>query len=104
MGRTNARGYGLEILQRFLEEVAFVEFGGPPALRSERLQAMQCLSYNDLTADRPIVAAVQAMEALLQAHASGHPGGVVQVNHPAGGLVLHLPGQVKPTILYPEAV
>src|SRR5262245_46115102 len=31
-GERSQRGYGIEILQRFFEEVAFVEFGGHPAL------------------------------------------------------------------------
>src|SRR5713101_6835054 len=50
------RGYGIEVLRRFFEEVAFVEFGGPPALRTERLNAMRALAYNDLSADRNTVA------------------------------------------------
>ena len=41
VARRILRGYGIEILQRFFEEVAFVEFAGPPALRSERLARMK---------------------------------------------------------------
>ncbi len=103
-GERSQRGYGIEILQRFLEEVALVEYGGPPALRAERLEQMRCLSYNDLTADRPTVAAVQALEALLQAHADGYPGSSVLVNGRDGGLVLRRPGQVEPIVLYPDVV
>ena len=61
---------------------------------------MRGLTYNDLSADRNTVAAVQAMEAILQRHAAGEPGCVVEVNGPRGGLVLWTPGQAEPTILY----
>jgi D-galacturonate reductase len=98
------RGYGLEIIRRFFEEVAYVEFGGSPEGRSERLQKMRGLAYNDLSADRPTVAAVQAMEAILQRHAMGRPGCVVSVNDPLGGLVLRAPGSAEPCILYPDTV
>lgn len=98
------RGYGIEILHRFFEEVAQVEFGGPPDQREERLQKMRALAYNDLCADRPTVAAVQALEAILQHHAAEQPGAVVTVNDRCGGLVLRLPGQAEPVVLYPDAV
>jgi predicted dehydrogenase len=99
-GEHSQRGYGIEILRRFFEEVAFVEAGGPPAERPERLQRMRCLSYNDLSADRNTVAVVQAMEAILDRHAHGQPGCMVEVNTPQGGLVLRVPGQVEPVVLY----
>src|SRR5205807_2718209 len=54
------RGYGLEVIERFLTEVAFVEFGGEPAGRENRLEQMRRLDYNDLSADRNTVAIVQA--------------------------------------------
>src|SRR5439155_98344 len=76
-GERSQRGYGVEILRRFFEEVAFVEFAGPPALRAERLERVRCLSYNDVSADRNTVAVVQALEAILQAHAAGRPGSMV---------------------------
>ena len=38
-GERSQRGYGIEVLERFFEEVAFVEFGGPPDERAERLRA-----------------------------------------------------------------
>lgn len=94
------RGYGIEILRRFFEEAAYVEFGGPPSERAARLEAMNRLSYNDLSADRPTVATVQAMEAILQKHAEGKPGCVVEVNGTRGGLVLFAPGQAEPEVLY----
>lgn len=98
------RGYGIEILQRFFEEVAFVEFGGPAAERPARLRSMQALRYNDLHADRNTVAIVQALEAILQRHAAGDPGCLVEVNAAEGGLVLRCPGKAEPVILYPEKV
>jgi predicted dehydrogenase len=103
-GERSQRGYGIEILWRFFEEVAFVEFGGPPGDRLNRLQQMRALAYNDLSADRNTVAVVQAMEAILERHARGQPGGVVEVNGPLGGLVLRLPGNAEAVVLYPDRV
>ncbi len=94
------RGYGLEIIQRFLEEVALVEFGGEPGERQQRLEQMRRLDYSDLSADRNTVASVQAMEAILAQHAAGQPGGVAFVNEPEGGLILRLPGNATPVLLY----
>lgn len=99
-GERSQRGYGVEIIQRFFEEVAHVEFGGPPALRSERLQQMRALHYDDLAADRNTVAIVQAMEVILQEHAAGCPGSVVHVNAREGGLVLRRPGSAEAVVLY----
>jgi D-galacturonate reductase len=93
------RGYGIEVIQRFFQEVATVEYGGPAESRDERLAQMRSLKYNDLTADRNCVAIVQSMEAILAAHAAGQPGGMVKVNAPAG-LALYLPGQAEPKMLY----
>jgi D-galacturonate reductase len=98
------RGYGVEVLRRFFEEIAFVESGGPAEQRTERLERMRSLSYNDLSADRNTVAIVQAMEAILARHAAGHPGAQVQVNGPRGGLVLLTPGPEEPTVLYSPPV
>ncbi len=103
-GERSQRGYGIEVLRRFFEEVAYVEFAGPPALRAERLERMRALTYNDLSADRNTVAAVQALEAILERHARGQPGSVVVVNGVLGGLVLHSPGTAESTVLYPGRV
>jgi predicted dehydrogenase len=92
------RGYGIETIRRFFEEAAFVEHG--PGERADRLRAMRALAYNDISADRNCVAAVQALEAILREHAAGRPGCVVQVNGPAGGLALYAPGRTEPTVLY----
>jgi predicted dehydrogenase len=99
-GERSHRGYGIEIIERFFREVAFVEFGGPTEGRADRLRRMRSLTYNDLSADRNCVAIVQGMEAILARAAAGVPGCVVKVNNPAGGLVLFEPGNAKPHILY----
>jgi len=103
-GERSHRGYGIEILRRFFEEVAFVEFGGPPDKRPERLQQMRTLTYNDLSADRNTVAVVQTLEAILARHVSGQAGSMVEVNGPEGGLVLRVPGNSQPEVLYPARV
>ena len=98
-GERSQRGYGIEILSRFFEEVAFVEYGGPLADRGDRLQQIRQLTYNDLSADRNCVAIVQAMESILKGHAAGRPSCIVEVNGPHGGLVL-LPRHGEPEVLY----
>jgi predicted dehydrogenase len=103
-GERSQRGYGIEMLRRFFEEVAFVEFGGPSGQRPDRLGQMRSLSYNDLSSDRNTVAIVQALEAILDRHALGQPDSIVKINGPEGGLVLHRPGQADPLVLYPGAV
>lgn len=94
------RGYGIEVLERFVREVATVEFAGPSAGRGARLQAARELAYNDVAADRQTVAAVQAMEAILARHAAGEPNCVVEVGHAEGGLVLLRPGKSDVEVLY----
>jgi D-galacturonate reductase len=99
-GDRSQRGYGVEVLERFAREVANVEFGGPPAERGKRLAAARNLTYNDVSADRQVVAAVQAMEAILAKHAAGVPNCVVEIDHKLGGLVLLAPGRSEPEVLY----
>jgi D-galacturonate reductase len=99
-GERSQRGYGIEILRRFFEEAATVEFGGRADERAARLRRLQELNYNDLAADRNTVAVVQALEAILARHAQGQPGSMVDVNGQDGGLVLRVPGQPQPTVLY----
>jgi predicted dehydrogenase len=103
-GERSQRGYGIEILRRFFDEVAYVEFGGPNEGRAGRLERMRSLAYNDLAADRNVVAAVQALEAILASHAKGRPGCMVTVNSPRSGLWLWSPGRAEPECLYPETV
>jgi predicted dehydrogenase len=98
------RGYGVEILHRFFEEVAFVEFGGVPSDRPHRLDQMRGLHYDDLSADRNVVAMVQALEAILARHVAGQPGCVVEVNGPDGGLVMRAPGAADSHNLYAPPV
>ena len=98
-GDASQRGYGIEVIARFFEEVAFVEHGGAIASRTDRLKQMRSLSYNDVSSDRNCVAIVQATEAILSAAAKGQPGGVAKVNDGAG-LSLYLPGRAEPQVLY----
>jgi predicted dehydrogenase len=99
-GDRSQRGYGIECIERFVRELAHVEFGGDAALRSHRLDEMNSLSYNDLSADRQTVAAVQALEAILEKQHQGEPDCVVRVNDTNGGLVLYHPGSAEPEVLY----
>jgi predicted dehydrogenase len=99
-GERGQRGYGIEIIHRFFEEVAYVEFGGAGSERAGRLEQIRALTYNDITADRNTVAVVQALEAILTRHAAGRPGCVVEVNGKKAGLVLLPPGAVEGEILY----
>jgi predicted dehydrogenase len=103
-GERTQRGYGVEVIERFMREVATVEFGGPDDERGARLAAARSLAYNDLSADRQVVAAVEAMEAILARHAAGIPDCVVHVNDPAGGLVIRTSGSGDAEVLYPPAV
>jgi predicted dehydrogenase len=103
-GERSRRGYGIEAIERFVREVAHVELGGDAAGRDDRLAAMASRSYNDLSADRQVVAAVSAMEAILARAAAGEPNGVVEVNGRSGGLALYLPGKSEPEMLYQGAV
>jgi hypothetical protein len=103
-GERSQRGYGVEVLHRFFEEVAYVEFGGPAGEREERIWQVRALAYNDLSADRPTVATVQALEAILHCHSAGQPGGMVVVNDTQGGLVLHVPRLSEVMVLYPDRV
>ena len=98
-GDRTQRGYGIEVLRRFVEEVAYVEFGGVAAERDDRLEQMRTLRYNDLSADRTVVAAVQAMEAILASAAKGSPDGVARLS-PDGRLTLHLPDRREPVLLH----
>ena len=93
------RGYGVEAIERFVREVAQVEFGGLTGERDARLQRARELSYNDLSADRQTVAAVQAMEAILARHAGGIPNCIVRTTE-SGGLVLLEPGTEQSEVLY----
>jgi D-galacturonate reductase len=103
-GSRSQRGYGIEVIERFVRELAYVEFGGSAGDRPARLEEICRLSYNDLSADRQTVAAVQALEAILDRQARGEPDCVVRVNDPQGGLVLYRPGSTAPTVLYRDLV
>ena len=99
-GARSQRGYGIEVIERFVREIAEVESGGPTDARSSRLASVRDLRYNDISADRQVVATVQAMEAILDRHAAGRPNCLVKVNGPNGGLVLCEPGSNEFEVLY----
>jgi D-galacturonate reductase len=103
-GQRSQRGYGIEVIERFVRELAYVEFGGNAADRPTRLEEIGRLNYNDLSADRQPVAAVQALEAILERQAAGEPDCVVRVNDSRGGLVLYRPGSAEPIVLYRDKV
>ena len=102
-GDRSQRGYGIEVLERFACEVAYVESGDDQS-RLDRINEMQALSYNDISADRQTVAAVHAMEAILERHAAGKSDCVVKVNTDDGGLVLYEPGSSEGHVLYAGTV
>jgi predicted dehydrogenase len=103
-GQRSQRGYGIEVIERFARELAYVEFGGDASGRVTRFAEIQKLAYNELAADRQTVAAVQALEAILAHAANGEPDCVVRVNGPDGGLVLYRPGSSEADVLYPPNV
>lgn len=77
-GERAQRGYGIEVIDRFARETAWVEYGGPAGEREQRLQQIRQLSYADLAADRQVVAAVEAMERILEEQAAGRPDRVAR--------------------------
>jgi D-galacturonate reductase len=103
-GARSQRGYGVEVIDRFVRELAQVEYGGAPEERDARLHAARSLHYNELASDRQVVATVQALEAILDHQAAGEPDCVVRVNDAHGGLVLYRPGSERPEVLYSETV
>ncbi|MFN0055830.1 MAG: Gfo/Idh/MocA family protein [Planctomycetales bacterium] len=98
------RGYGIETIERFVREVAYVEFGGSGEGRPQRLKGVRQLAYDDLAADRQTVAAVQALEAILDRQFRGRPDCVVRINDERGGLVLYDPSGAPPEVLYAPKV
>ncbi len=103
-GQRSQRGYGVEVIERFVREVATVEAASSSTERSQRLKAARQLAYNDLSADRQVVATVQALEAILARAAAGEPDCIVRVNDSNGGLVLYRPGPGDVEVLYEERV
>lgn len=102
-GERTHRGYGIEVIERFFQEVAYVEFG-TRGTRESRLQEVNSFAYNDIRNDRNTVAVIQALEALLTAQAENHPGAVVTVNFPSPGLHLAIPGVSESISLYSNRV
>lgn len=99
-GERSQRGYGIEVLEHFAREVAYLESADGADQRKERLDQLRTLAYNDVSGDRQVVAAVQAMEAILAKHAAGTPNCFVEVNCDEGGLVLSAPGSGDLEVIY----
>ncbi|HVJ84456.1 MAG TPA: Gfo/Idh/MocA family oxidoreductase [Caulifigura sp.] len=100
-GERSQRGYGIEVIERFVREVAYVEKGGPAGERTRRLKEMRELGYNDLSADRQVVASVQALEAILAEAAQGRPDAVASYDAESGKLTLAWPGVAETRVLHP---
>jgi len=98
-GDRSQRGYGVEVLERFARELGYVKFGGTANEETKRYEEIQALAYNDLSADWHTVAAVQALEAILERQAAGEPDCVVRFDDPHGKLVLYRPGHSTPIVL-----
>ncbi|MCA8991352.1 MAG: Gfo/Idh/MocA family oxidoreductase [Planctomycetaceae bacterium] len=94
-GVRSQRGYGIEVIEQFIREIAHLEFGGPVESRNDRMETLRGLAYNDLAADRQVVAAVHAMEVILKEAANGRPNGTVTIDTD-GKLTLHVPGVAEP--------
>jgi D-galacturonate reductase len=99
-GERTQRGYGIEVLRRFVEAVASVEFSGDAATRADRLEEMRALAYNDLAADRQVVAAIQAMETILARAADGEPDAIVRIDA-SGRMTLHASADAIYAFPYP---
>lgn len=102
--QASQKGYGIEAVERFIHEVACVRHGGSEAATDARLEEMRSLDYSDLSADRQVVAAIQALESILSCQAAGRPDCVVRVNDARGGLVLYDPSERDPEVLYAPPV
>ncbi len=99
-GTRSQRGYGIEVIEQFAREVARSSLAVPNQSVSTTGARFASLGYNDLSADRQTVAAVQALEAILEKHVQGEPDCVVRVNDEQGGLVLYRPGSSETEVLY----
>ena len=95
-GERSQRGYGIEAVARFFEEVAEAEFGGPPDSRGVRVLALRNLAHNDLSADGQTVAAVEALEAILAERVAGR---IAHAALDAGQLLLWRQGETVPVRL-----
>jgi hypothetical protein len=62
---------------------------------------MRELGYNDLSADRQVVASVQALEAILAEAAQGRPDAVASYDAESGKLTLAWPGVAETRVLHP---
>ncbi len=97
------KGYGLDAIRRFFQEVSYVEFGGEASKRFDRWQQTKALVHNDLEADRNSVAVLMSLEHILNEQTRGRPEAWVEVktdqNAECTELVLHSWG-LKDKIIY----
>ncbi|MFO0935506.1 MAG: Gfo/Idh/MocA family oxidoreductase [Gemmataceae bacterium] len=90
-GERTQRGYGIETIRRFFEQVAFVEAAvDDQKSRNERLQLVRSETYNDLSADRNCVAVIEATEAILAEAAKGNPGKIARITETKRGLAVQI--------------
>ena len=95
-GERSQRGYGIEVIERFVREVATRRVRRPAVRASASVSPRRGSSaYNDLAADRQVVAAVQAMEAILDHAYRGQPDCVARYDAKRGVLTLHVPEAVQ---------
>lgn len=99
-GEMRHRGYGLEVIERFFHEVAYVEYAEQIQTRAARFNEISQLRYNDIAQDKRVIAVVQALEQILSEQAAGSVNSTVTVDEPGDGLWLWKLGASKPEPLY----
>ena len=100
-GERSQQGYGVEVLRRFVERSPTSSSAERPTRRPRGSRRVRALRYNDLAADRRVVAAPsRPWRRSSTPRPRGKPDGVVRID--AGGrMTLHLPGGSDPIVLYP---
>ncbi|MEZ6140145.1 MAG: Gfo/Idh/MocA family oxidoreductase [Zavarzinella sp.] len=83
---TTQRGYGIEVIERFFQELAFVEFAEEKD-RKARYDEIAQLEYNDIRSDRNSVAVVQCLEVILATYASEGEWTVCEFNNSSGSVI-----------------
>ena len=103
-GERSQRGYGIEVLERFVREVAYVEFGGPADQRDKRL-AKRLVARLQRRVGRPPNRGRGAGDGSDPRPARRrHAQLRRQRQRPHGGLVLYTPGAAEPEVLYQPQV
>lgn len=65
-GERTQRGYGIEAIHHFFEQVAYVDYGGPAEEKRTRWNRMHDQWFNDLAHDENCVAVIEATEDILK--------------------------------------